>query len=179
MELGVERLVLPAVPSVLNAWTTSFGFSQMADFERLQFLDYTFLEFQDTIMCQKLLMKIPSADSRPLKGFFNDFLLLCMKRGKKICIHQIIHVKKYIHQILYMPKNIYSSNFIHAIFQELSLKFMMRSVEVVILLMLTTPVLSLKYFRRNKLKIEELWIRDKPSTSHLSSYYVIIESKSN
>ncbi|KAH7542719.1 hypothetical protein FEM48_Zijuj02G0104000 [Ziziphus jujuba var. spinosa] len=68
VELGVERLVLPAVPSVLNAWTTSFGFSQMTDSERLQFLDYTFLEFQDTIMCQKLLMKIPSAESRPLKG---------------------------------------------------------------------------------------------------------------
>ncbi|TKY47169.1 Increased DNA methylation 1 [Spatholobus suberectus] len=63
MQLGVERLVLPAVPSVLETWTGSFGFAKMTNFERSQFLDYTFLDFQGTIMCQKLLMKIPSPDS--------------------------------------------------------------------------------------------------------------------
>ncbi|KAA8543719.1 hypothetical protein F0562_022104 [Nyssa sinensis] len=68
MELGVERLVLPAVPSVLNTWTTSFGFSKMTASERLNFLDYTFLDFQGTIMCQKLLTKIPSAESNILRG---------------------------------------------------------------------------------------------------------------
>ncbi|KAK9940808.1 hypothetical protein M0R45_017449 [Rubus argutus] len=68
MDLGVERLVLPAVPSVLNTWTTAFGFSRMTDPERLQFLDYTFLDFQDTIMCQKLLMKIPPAEPSLLRG---------------------------------------------------------------------------------------------------------------
>ncbi|CAN6556443.1 unnamed protein product [Malus baccata var. baccata] len=67
MELGVERLVLPAVPSVLNTWTTSFGFSKMTPSERLKFLDYTFLDFQGTIMCQKLLMKNAPAEARPLK----------------------------------------------------------------------------------------------------------------
>lgn len=66
MELGVERLVLPAVPSVLNTWTTSFGFSKMAEPERLNFLDYTFLDFQGTVMCQKLLNKIHSTDLSPL-----------------------------------------------------------------------------------------------------------------
>lgn len=59
MQLGVERLVLPAVPSVLETWTTSFGFAKMTSSERSQFLDYTFLDFQDTIMCQKLLTKTP------------------------------------------------------------------------------------------------------------------------
>lgn len=73
MKLGVERLVLPAVPSVLNTWTTSFGFSQMTASERLQFVDYTFLDFQDTIMCQKLLMNAPSAGSRQLKGSLMTF----------------------------------------------------------------------------------------------------------
>ncbi|XP_058198823.1 uncharacterized protein LOC131314298 [Rhododendron vialii] len=63
-ELGVERLVLPAVPDVLNTWTTSFGFSQMTNEERLNFLDCTFLDFQGTVMCQKLLRKIPSTDLR-------------------------------------------------------------------------------------------------------------------
>ncbi|KAL1315653.1 hypothetical protein AAHE18_16G274900 [Arachis hypogaea] len=62
MQLGVERLVLPAVPSVVDTWTGSFGFVKMTEFERSQFLDNTFLDFQDTIMCQKLL-KIPSPES--------------------------------------------------------------------------------------------------------------------
>lgn len=63
-ELGVQRLVLPAVSSVLNAWTTAFGFSKMTDSERLDFLNYTFLDFQETIMCQKFLLKnnvVPSS----------------------------------------------------------------------------------------------------------------------
>ncbi|KAL1307979.1 hypothetical protein HN51_049893 [Arachis hypogaea] len=62
MQLGVERLVLPAVPSVVDTWTGSFGFVKMTEFERSQFLDNTFLDFQGTIMCQKLL-KIPSPES--------------------------------------------------------------------------------------------------------------------
>ncbi|RYR27745.1 hypothetical protein Ahy_B01g051782 [Arachis hypogaea] len=61
MQLGVERLVLPAVPSVVDTWTGSFGFVKMTEFERSQFLDNTFLDFQGTIMCQKLL-KIPSSE---------------------------------------------------------------------------------------------------------------------
>ncbi|XP_060175685.1 uncharacterized protein LOC132606277 isoform X1 [Lycium barbarum] len=60
MELGVERLVLPAVPAVLNTWTASFGFSVMKESERVNFLDYTFLDFQGTIMCQKILQKTAS-----------------------------------------------------------------------------------------------------------------------
>ncbi|KAI3461632.1 hypothetical protein Pfo_018295 [Paulownia fortunei] len=68
MELGVERLVLPAVPSVLNTWTTSFGFSVMNESERLKFLDYTFLDFQGTVICQKVLTSNPSSVSSLLTG---------------------------------------------------------------------------------------------------------------
>ncbi|XP_016650689.1 PREDICTED: uncharacterized protein LOC103321449, partial [Prunus mume] len=75
MQLGVERLVLPAVPSVLNTWTTSFGFSTMTASERLQFLDYTFLDFQGTIMCQKQLMKNPPTEAVPLEGTQLDLCL--------------------------------------------------------------------------------------------------------
>ncbi|KAM7501789.1 hypothetical protein LguiB_000693 [Lonicera macranthoides] len=64
MELGVERLVLPAIPNVLDTWTGAFGFSTMTESDRLSLLDYTFLYFQDTIMCQKFLSKIPS-ESNP------------------------------------------------------------------------------------------------------------------
>ncbi|XP_038999125.1 increased DNA methylation 1-like [Hibiscus syriacus] len=63
MELGVEKLILPSVPDVLRAWTGSFGFSDMTPSERLEFLDYTFLDFQGATMCQKLLLKNPSPES--------------------------------------------------------------------------------------------------------------------
>jgi len=68
MKLDVERLVLPAVPSVLETWTNSFGFAKMTIHERSQFLGYTFLDFEGTVMCQKLLMNIASSDSVPLIG---------------------------------------------------------------------------------------------------------------
>ncbi|KAL3645774.1 hypothetical protein CASFOL_010954 [Castilleja foliolosa] len=55
VDLGVERLVLPAVPSLLDTWINSFGFSVMNKSERLNFLDCTFLDFQGTIICQKVL----------------------------------------------------------------------------------------------------------------------------
>ncbi|KAG9141771.1 hypothetical protein Leryth_018138 [Lithospermum erythrorhizon] len=55
MQLGVERLVLPATPSVLDTWMTSFGFSKMNKSERLKFLHYTLLDFPGTVMCQKVL----------------------------------------------------------------------------------------------------------------------------
>ncbi|XP_058110264.1 uncharacterized protein LOC131253321 [Magnolia sinica] len=53
--LGVERLLLPAVPSLLKTWTTSFGFTKMTSSDRLKFLDHTFLQFPETTICQKLL----------------------------------------------------------------------------------------------------------------------------
>ncbi|KAI7735395.1 hypothetical protein M8C21_008335 [Ambrosia artemisiifolia] len=69
VELGVERLVLPAVPSVLQTWTSSFGFSVMTEAQKLDFLGYTFLDFQGTHMCQKLLGNAqPSADSSISRG---------------------------------------------------------------------------------------------------------------
>ena len=71
MEFGVERLTLPAAPSVVDTWVTSFGFSKMTDSKRLRFLDYTLLDFQDSVMCQKLLMKIPSTNSSQSTGIFS------------------------------------------------------------------------------------------------------------
>ncbi|XP_058075045.1 uncharacterized protein LOC131223614 isoform X2 [Magnolia sinica] len=65
-DLGVERLFLPATPQMLPKWVTSFGFTKMSVPERLKFLEYTFLEFQGTVMCQKVLMPstIKAAESR-------------------------------------------------------------------------------------------------------------------
>ncbi|XP_061364383.1 increased DNA methylation 1-like [Gastrolobium bilobum] len=56
--LGIERMILPSSPSVIDTWTNSFGFARMTDLDKFQFLDYTFLDFQDTIMCHKLLIDL-------------------------------------------------------------------------------------------------------------------------
>ncbi|XP_027090268.1 uncharacterized protein LOC113780994 [Coffea eugenioides] len=68
IELGVQRLVLPAVPSVLSTWETSFGFSRMTESERLNFLDCTFLDFQGSHMCQKLLKNTQCTELIQLTG---------------------------------------------------------------------------------------------------------------
>ncbi|KAK4855764.1 hypothetical protein QYF36_010647 [Acer negundo] len=68
MEIGVEKLILPAIPNMLDTWTTSFGFSEMTHSERLRLLDYAFLDFQGTIMCQKLLSETPSALFKQPRG---------------------------------------------------------------------------------------------------------------
>ncbi|EPS61279.1 hypothetical protein M569_13517, partial [Genlisea aurea] len=62
-ELGVERLVLPAAPSVLNTWTDSFGFSVTNPTERLLFIGHTFLDFQGTVFCHKMLIGNDSASA--------------------------------------------------------------------------------------------------------------------
>nr|XP_017222882.1 PREDICTED: uncharacterized protein LOC108199541 isoform X1 [Daucus carota subsp. sativus]XP_017222883.1 PREDICTED: uncharacterized protein LOC108199541 isoform X1 [Daucus carota subsp. sativus]XP_017222884.1 PREDICTED: uncharacterized protein LOC108199541 isoform X1 [Daucus carota subsp. sativus]XP_017222885.1 PREDICTED: uncharacterized protein LOC108199541 isoform X1 [Daucus carota subsp. sativus]XP_017222886.1 PREDICTED: uncharacterized protein LOC108199541 isoform X1 [Daucus carota subsp. len=64
-EVGVERLVLPAASSVLNTWISSFGFSKMLQSDKLKLMNYTFLEFQGTTMCQKFLKEARIESSPP------------------------------------------------------------------------------------------------------------------
>ncbi|KAK4760272.1 hypothetical protein SAY87_005165 [Trapa incisa] len=61
-ELGVKQITLPASPSVLSTWIGSFGFKEMMESERLGLVNYTLLNFQDTIMCQKQLLDTPSEE---------------------------------------------------------------------------------------------------------------------
>ncbi|KAG0458589.1 hypothetical protein HPP92_023746 [Vanilla planifolia] len=68
VSLGVERLLLPAVPQLLETWTTKFGFAILNNADRLSLLNYTFLNFQDTTMCQKRLGEAPSIQSKPEDG---------------------------------------------------------------------------------------------------------------
>ncbi|VFQ70978.1 unnamed protein product [Cuscuta campestris] len=56
-ELGVERLVLPAATSVLDTWTSSFGFSVINDSDRSNFSNFNIVNFYGTVMCQKLLTR--------------------------------------------------------------------------------------------------------------------------
>jgi hypothetical protein len=53
--MGVERLLLPAIPQLLETWTGSFGFTVMSNSDRLELVENSILSFQGTIMCQKVL----------------------------------------------------------------------------------------------------------------------------
>ncbi|KAM3392491.1 hypothetical protein ACQJBY_013571 [Aegilops geniculata] len=55
-ELGVERLVLPAVPELLPTWTGSFGFQPMSHSDKMEIAEHTVMCFQGTTMCQKFLV---------------------------------------------------------------------------------------------------------------------------
>ncbi|XP_021307461.1 uncharacterized protein LOC8081435 isoform X4 [Sorghum bicolor] len=55
LDLGVERLILPAVPELLETWTCSFGFTIMSNSDRLELAGNSILSFQGTTMCQKIL----------------------------------------------------------------------------------------------------------------------------
>uniref|UniRef100_A0ACD5YMQ1 Uncharacterized protein n=4 Tax=Avena sativa TaxID=4498 RepID=A0ACD5YMQ1_AVESA len=52
---GVERLILPAVPQLLETWTGSFGFTAMSNSDRIELAESSVLSFQGTTMCQKIL----------------------------------------------------------------------------------------------------------------------------
>ncbi|KAK1426849.1 hypothetical protein QVD17_15529 [Tagetes erecta] len=68
-ELGVERLVLPAVSSVLHTWTRSFGFSEMSKSDKSKLFGCAFLDFQGTTRCHKLLATdLPSKKRSISKG---------------------------------------------------------------------------------------------------------------
>lgn len=54
--LGVEEIVLPSTPKVIDTWTNSFDFEKMTLSVKSKFLDHVFLDFEDTIMCHKLLV---------------------------------------------------------------------------------------------------------------------------
>lgn len=57
IELGVERLVLPAISQLQETWVSSFGFTQMPAGLRQELLGYPFLLFQGTSLFQKVLCK--------------------------------------------------------------------------------------------------------------------------
>lgn len=55
LDLGVERLLLPAVPELLETWTGSFGFTVISNSDRIELAENSILSFQGTTMCQKVL----------------------------------------------------------------------------------------------------------------------------
>ncbi|KAK2391817.1 PHD finger transcription factor [Trifolium repens] len=55
IRLGVGSFVLHSSEDAINTWTKSFGFVRMTGKDKCRFIDNTFLEFQNSIMCLKLL----------------------------------------------------------------------------------------------------------------------------
>ncbi|KAL8171782.1 hypothetical protein V2J09_023586 [Rumex salicifolius] len=53
IELGVERLVLPAISQLRETWVNVFGFKEMPDSLRQEFSGYPFLVFSGTTMFHK------------------------------------------------------------------------------------------------------------------------------
>ncbi|XP_019436112.1 PREDICTED: uncharacterized protein LOC109342624 isoform X2 [Lupinus angustifolius] len=56
-QFGVKRLVLPSAHDMVDTWRNSFGFARMNCADKFQLREYTFLDFQGSIMCHKPLMK--------------------------------------------------------------------------------------------------------------------------
>ncbi|XP_019706405.1 uncharacterized protein [Elaeis guineensis] len=81
--LGVERLLIPAVPELLETWTTSFGFTKMSSLDRVKYLEYTLLNFQDTTMCQKLL-RAASMVSKKSRGIHDQLPDGCSKNLENV-----------------------------------------------------------------------------------------------
>jgi hypothetical protein len=55
--LGVGSLVLHSSKDAIDTWKNAFHFAMMTDEGKRKFIDYTFNEFQDTIMYLKPLNK--------------------------------------------------------------------------------------------------------------------------
>ncbi|KAI8022433.1 Increased DNA methylation 1 [Camellia lanceoleosa] len=66
-QMGIQRLVVPAISESKEIWKTSFGFSEMSLPERLELLGYPFLVFQGTTLFHKVLSKsVTTKDTRDL-----------------------------------------------------------------------------------------------------------------
>ncbi|KAL1372190.1 hypothetical protein AAHE18_01G186000 [Arachis hypogaea] len=54
-KLGVERLLLPAAPYLVETWTNSFGFAKMTHSDQYYCVGYPLANFPDTTLCHKSL----------------------------------------------------------------------------------------------------------------------------
>ncbi|KAL5724529.1 hypothetical protein ACHQM5_007777 [Ranunculus cassubicifolius] len=54
-QLGIETLLLPAIPQLEETWKTAFGFKEVTHEQKLKLLGYPILVLQDTILFQKVL----------------------------------------------------------------------------------------------------------------------------
>lgn len=88
VQLGVERLILPAASQVRTTWETSFGFSEMPISDRQELLGYPLLGFQGTTMIQKFLRR---STCKATRGTCFRFLLLPF-HSKLHLFNPLLHV---------------------------------------------------------------------------------------
>eukprot|EP00850_Spirogloea_muscicola_P014767 SM000108S14211 [mRNA] locus=s108:189963:195408:+ [translate_table: standard] len=76
--LGVEKLVLPAVPGLGDTWTSAFGFRTMAESEMRRLAELGILVFPGTTTLEKLVQPLPCRTSNmagivlPPNGVFDQ-----------------------------------------------------------------------------------------------------------
>eukprot|EP00249_Psilotum_nudum_P022746 c28630_g2_i1 orf=42-2834(+) len=64
--LGVELFVLPAIPELLETWTSAFGFHPINTAERLNFKDLSMMLFPGTALLQKSLVTLEHRQSNEM-----------------------------------------------------------------------------------------------------------------
>eukprot|EP00249_Psilotum_nudum_P015418 c25317_g1_i2 orf=109-2241(+) len=72
--LGVARLILPAVPELLETWRGSFGFEHINPSERFGLVGLNLMSFPGTTILQKILVsrQKPLIERVPMEGHLND-----------------------------------------------------------------------------------------------------------
>lgn len=88
VQLGVERLILPAASQVRTTWEASFGFLEMPISDRQELLGYPLLGFQGTTMIQKYLRR---STCKATRGTYFRILLL-PSPNKFQLVNSLLHV---------------------------------------------------------------------------------------
>lgn len=70
--IGVEELIIPAIPELLQTWTKVFGFMPLEESKRQAMKSMNMLVFPGVNMLQKPLLQNPLADSSPTPSAASD-----------------------------------------------------------------------------------------------------------
>nr|CAB3496240.1 unnamed protein product [Digitaria exilis] len=62
LDLGVERLLLPAVPELLKTWTGSFGFTVMSNSDRIELSENSILSFDYEVEDSSIISETMESD---------------------------------------------------------------------------------------------------------------------
>ncbi|KAJ0691810.1 putative histone acetyltransferase chromatin regulator PHD family [Helianthus annuus] len=74
--LGVEELIIPAIPALMQTWTTAFGFTPLEESKKQAMKRMSMLVFPGIVMLKKHLLQFQSrdADHSPFAGVEKDVI---------------------------------------------------------------------------------------------------------